>query len=269
MENSTQQVNSDQNNAFQSNSSKRAKTKVIAGHSNSMLSRLFALPVLLAVLWAAWQVSSIGLASAWYYNSLNYIKLWQKNEQLFTEASFRKASLAIAKATELHPNHPDYLLLQAKIAEWGWYRGELSSNDLSQVDAWYQQAIRLRPTWPNAYADYAYFLGVTQTQITAAFSQLQLAQQYGPYTPEVFMQTLTVGFANWPVLNTAQKANTLAALQHSIKNSQITYQHALNITKISGKLSFACNFLRASKQNFNEVQQKQIERDFCNRKKKQ
>lgn len=239
------------------NSANSSKTSLLT------VARFVALPVLLAILWAAWQVGTIGLASAWHYQALRYLELWQKNEQLFTETNFQKASIAINNAVNLHPSHPEYLLLKVKISLWGWYQGELKTEQLNNLESLYQQAIALRPIWPNAYADYAYYLGVTQRHATEAFNQLKLAKQYGPYTPEVFMQIVSIGFINWTVLSTEQKAMTLKALQHAVRNSQTTYYHALNATKVTERLFLACNFLKASQANFSEKLNKQIKRDFC------
>ncbi len=44
------------------------------------------------------------------------------------------------------------------------------------------------PNWPNAYADYAYYLGVTQFRVTEAFEQLELAKRYGPYVAETLLR---------------------------------------------------------------------------------
>ena len=243
---------------------RRSKTALPASalYGNSS-SRLSAIPTLVLAGLLCWHVFNVGMASAWYFKASNYVDLWIKNERLFTEHSWQDATAAIDKAIELHPTHPHYLLVKAKINEWGWYGGLMTSQQLEQTENYYRQAIAMRPTWPNAYADYAYYLGVTQFRVTEAFAQLANARQYGPFQPESSLRQLSVGFANWAHLNPAQKTQTLKALKTAATTDRWIFNQALELANNAGLRRLACNYLQASKADVTEQWQKQIDSHFC------
>lgn len=226
-------------------------------------SRLLAIPALLLAALLCWHVFNVGLASAWYFKASHYVDLWIKDEKLFTQQSWQDASEAIDKAIELHPNHPHYLLVKAKINEWGWYGSLMTSKELEQTESYYRQAIALRTTWPNAYADYAYYLGVTQFRVTEAFAQLHQANLHGPYQPETYLRQLTVGMARWGNLNPSQKAVTLQALKRAVSTDYRWFRQAVSIVNKAGLTRLACNYLRASKSDLTEQKLKQVEKAFC------
>lgn len=229
----------------------------------SATSRLLAIPALLLAGLLGWHVFHVGLASAWYFKANHYLDLWVKNEQLFTPPSWQDASEAIDKAVELHPTHPHYLLVKAKINEWGWYGGLMTSKQLEQTESYYRQAIALRPTWPNAYADYAYYLGVTQFRVTDAFAQLDQARQFGPFQSETHLRHLSIGFSNWVHLNPRQKAETLRSLKHAVSFNSRTFHEAKKMVNNAGLRNLACRYLQASKTDFTEQQLMQIQKSFC------
>ena len=228
------------------------------------LSRAIALPALIGlVVLICYYVVPVGLASAWYFKANYYLDLWVKNEKLFKEDSWHQAIEAIDTAVKLHPNHPHYLLTKAKLNEWGWYNGLMTTEQLEASESLYTKAIELRPTWPNAHADYAYFLGVTQFRITEAYQQLALAKKYGPYLPQTILRQLAVGYAQWQHLNGEQKVQTFAALKNALVSDYSTYQQALALTRSAQKAKMACTYLRASRASFDEKTQKRILNSYC------
>lgn len=229
----------------------------------STVSRLLALPALLLVGLTAWHIVPIGLASAWYFKANYFVELWVKNQPLLTEESWKQASEAIDKAIELHPKHPHYLLTKAKINEWGWYAGLMTTKELEQTETYYKDAIQARPLWPNAYADYAYYLGVTQFRITEAFEQLELAKKYGPYMPETSLRELALGLSRWSLLNGQQKTETFYAMDKALQSGQSSYFQSLNIIRSTGKVELACTYFRTSKNSLPEPIRQLIKDDLC------
>lgn len=232
----------------------------------SALSRLLALPALLLLGLTAWHIIPMGLASVWYFKANYFVELWVKNQPLLTEESWKQASGAIDKAIELHPKHPHYLLTKAKINEWGWYAGLMTTKELEQTEHYYKDAIQARPSWPNAYADYAYYLGVTQFRITEAFEQLDLAKKYGPYIPETMLRALSVGLFRWSNLNAMQKANTLAALKNATQAGYPIYKEASRMVKETKKNDVVCTYLSGSNRDFSVEMQKRLQKYFCTSK---
>jgi hypothetical protein len=139
---------------------------------------------------------------------------------------YTNALLAADYAYSIYDQNPHYLLTLAKVMEWGVFAGlaKYHNNVFNQL---YRDAINQRPTWPNAYSDYAYNLAFIQHDLAAAWPQLQQALHYGPYTPEVLHQILAIGFAYWPSLTVTQKqlvfktskiaANENWSMRHDLK----------------------------------------------------
>ncbi len=225
--------------------------------------KVLAIALLLASMALMSYVAPLGMASAYYFKAEHYLMLWQRKPATLDQQNWQDAADAIAQAVQRHPTHPHYLLTQAKINEWGWYKGFKTAEQISENEQLYQSAIALRPTWPNAYADYAYFLAMVNFRITEAFDALKLANQYGPFIPETFARTFTIATHHWPVLNAVQKAEGLYALEKMVKNSYTTYQQAVTTTKQYKLERTFCLYLRLKKQEFPQSTQQRIEKDFC------
>lgn len=234
-----------------------------AARYGTAISRAVAIPAMLLLAASVWHLAPTGLASVWYFKANNSIELWAKQPALFSLEQWQQASMATDQAIRLHPGHPHYLLTKAKVNEWGWYGGFMTSKELEQTEQYYKDAIKARPNWPNAYADYAYYLGVTQFRITEAFEQLQLARQYGPFQPETLLRQLAVGFLHWDKLNTMQKTNTLQALKQTVLADYPLYGKARLIVRETKQSKQACTFLTLHSKDFTPDIQKRIQKDFC------
>jgi hypothetical protein len=80
---------------------------------------------------------------------------------------YTNALLAADYAYSIYDQNPHYLLTLAKVMEWGVFAGlaKYHNNVFNQL---YRDAINQRPTWPNAYSDYAYNLALIQHDLAAA-----------------------------------------------------------------------------------------------------
>lgn len=179
--------------------------------------RRFAILVLLtALLTALWQVGKAGLASLYYFPAAYALEQWQLSTEKPETAALQSAQQHIGSALELQPQNPHYQLVEAKINEWAWYSGMLSTDAVSQNEQIYLQAIALRPQWPVAYADYGYFLATVQQRLADAWQQFAQAERHGAYLPDVHQKILQVAFANWNALTVAQKAALFRRVEHAI-----------------------------------------------------
>ena len=179
--------------------------------------RRFAIVVLLVVLLTAlWQVGKAGIASLYYFPAAYALEQWQQFTAKPEVEALQSAQQHIGAALNLQPQNPHYQLVAAKINEWAWYSGMLSTAAVSQNEQIYLQAIALRPQWPVAYADYGYFLATVQQRLADAWQQFALAEHYGAYLPDVHQKILQVAFANWPALTVAQKAAVFRRVEHAI-----------------------------------------------------
>lgn len=229
----------------------------------SLKTKALALVLLLCSCWLISYIAPLGLASAYYFKADYYLSLWQRKAQTLDQDSWQEAASAIERAIELHPKHPHYLLTLAKINEWAWYKGLKTADQILVNDQLYKLAISLRPNWPNAYADYAYYLGIVNFRVSEAFEALKTANQYGPFIPETFQRTFSIATHHWQLLNGNQKAMGLYALEKMVKHSHATYRQAVEGTKQYNLQRTFCLYLRLKKQEFPESTQQRIEKDFC------
>jgi hypothetical protein len=223
------------------------------------------LPALLLVVccWLAASVVNKGMASAYYFKANYYLELWQRKPDTLTAASWQQAAEAIETAVELHPTHPHYLLIMAKINEWAWYKKIKTADQILVNEQLYKLAIELRPGWPNAYAEYAYFLAMVNFRISEGFDALKLANHYGPFIPETFERTFSIATYHWSLLNSNQKAMGFYALEKMVKYSYKTYHQALQATKDYQLKRDFCVYLKLRKTEFSQKMMLQIQKNFC------
>lgn len=174
---------------------------------NSLLLRRVMIAVGLLVLpMLLWPAIKAGIGSLYYFPAAYAVEQWQKSTDKPATEQLTSAQEDIAQAVFWQPDNPHYQLMAAKIAEWAWFSGQLSTAEISKNEQIYQRAIAMRPSWPVAYADYGYFLATAQLRLADAWLQLQQAEQHGRYLPEVHEKILLVAFSNWPALSVEQKS---------------------------------------------------------------
>lgn len=172
-----------------------------------------AVVMLLALMWP---VMKAGIAGLYYFPAAYAVEQWQQSTAKPDSDQLSTAQAQIAAALQWQPENPHYQLMAAKIAEWAWFSGQLSTELINKNEQIYQQAIAQRPSWPVAYADYGYFLATVQLRLADAWIQLQRAEQHGAYLPEVHEKILLVAFSNWHALDVAQKAKVFARVAEAM-----------------------------------------------------
>jgi len=207
-----------------------------------------------------WQA---GMASANFFRVQFLLTEWDKNSDNLTAERYQQAEQLMTVTLAKEPDHPHYLLTMAKVLEWGWYKGLRPASEMAVVEGYYQQAIQLRPNWPNAYADYAWYLSTVQFRLTDAFTQLALAEQHGPFMPEVLLRTLAVVYSQWPHLNATQKAKAYRVLAHSIDADARLYNSVLQLVKQYRMQRLGCIFLQARSAEYSALAEQRLQRDFC------
>jgi len=186
-----------------------------------------------------------GLASLYYFPAQFRVEQWEKSTDKPAATDLQHATELVANAVRLQPDNPHYLLLSAKINEWRWYSGVLSSAEIKANEQLYQRAIALRPSWPVAYADYAYFLAVTQFRLTDAWQQLQFAAARGSYLPQVQQKFLSIAFNFWTNLSIQQKAEVYRRIEIGFAGA-LAGQTRTAIEQ-AGMQQHVCRYLRLKK----------------------
>lgn len=225
--------------------------------------RMLALLLMIGTLLLFVPVWQAGMASANFFRVQFLLNEWDKNSDNLTAERYQQAEQLMAVTLAKQPDHPHYLLTMAKVLEWGWYKGLRPASEMAVVETYYQKAIQLRPGWPNAYADYAWYLSTVQFRLTDAFTQLALAEQHGPFVPEVMLRTLAVVYSQWPHLNAAQKAKAYHVLALGIEANPNLYQPLLQLVQQYRMQRLGCIFLQARPAQYSALAQQRLQRDFC------
>jgi hypothetical protein len=232
-------------------------------HQNLWRRRLLALVLCIGTLLLFVPVWQAGMASANFFRVQFLLNEWDKNSDNLTAERYQQAEQLMTVTLAKQPDHPHYLLTMAKVLEWGWYKGLRPASEMAGVESYYQQAIERRPGWPNAYADYAWYLSTVQFRLSDAFTQLALAEQHGPFMPEVLQRTLAVVYSQWPHINATQKAMAYRVLAQSIEASPNVYNPVLQLVQQYRMQRLGCIFLQARSGEYSALAKQRLQRDFC------
>lgn len=202
-----------------------------------------------------------GLANAYHFKSRFYIDKWQQNNKP-TSLQYANALLAADYAFSIDSKNPHYLLTLAKVMEWGVFSKLAQPNDIV-FNQLYLDAIEQRPTWPNAYSDYAYNLAFIQHDINHAWLNLEQALVYGPYTPEVLHQVLAIGFAHWPNLTVSQKQLVFTTAKHAASANWLMRNDLKKMAKRYQLTHVICTYFKYSIPAFSANDEKWIKQDMC------
>ncbi|MDO6619802.1 hypothetical protein ACFL6Z_10040 [Pseudomonadota bacterium] len=202
-----------------------------------------------------------GMASAYHFKSRFYIDHWQKNNPP-TQLQYSAALLAADNAYNLDSKNPHYLLTLAKVMEWGVYANFAAANN-ALFNQLYTNAISQRPTWPNAYSDYAYNLAFIQHDVSQVWPLLDKAVLYGPYTPEVLHQILAIGFAYWPQLTLVQKKNVFETARISAMASWDVRTDLKRLATQYDMTPIVCTYFKFITPEFTPKDKNWVEKELC------
>lgn len=225
--------------------------------------RLIIVLLAVTIVWLLTLVWRAGWASINYFQVQHWLYQWNRDSSQLTETQFQAADAAMHKVLQLEPAHPHYLLMMAKVQEWGWFKGYLASEQMAGVEQYYQEAIRLRPAWAAAYADYAWYLASVQFRVTDAFAQIALAKQYGPYLDDVQHRTLAVAFSRWNYLTVQQKALAYQTLAQVVASPHAIYGKTLALVRNYQMQRLGCIYLRTQLRQAAPFVEQRVQRDFC------
>ncbi|WP_160154369.1 VpsP family polysaccharide biosynthesis protein [Microbulbifer sp. ALW1] len=191
---------------------------------------------------------SMGLAYLQVVTAENQLKYWYKLGKVPSDASMESAMAAIERANELHPNNPYQLTLQARLLEWRAYNaGQVIPEDYRAALALYQQAVALRPLWPDSWAEMAQ-VKVRLNEFDADMDRyLVRASELGPYTPAVHLAVVQSGLPRLPAL----EGNLRTLLQtHLVRGFQDhrSKKQIQALIEQYGQQPLACQWLSAAEE---------------------
>ncbi len=200
------------------------------------------------------------LASAYHFKSSFYVDKWQ-NEPINQE-QYSNAYLAAEFAANIEPANPHYLLTFAKVMEWGVFEGySVANNEL--FNHLYMRAIDNRPTWPNAYADYAYNLAFIQHDFPKAWQYSEQSFEYGPYITENIEQALAIGLAYWPNLSATQKSRIFDLSLLAVNSNWRLRKKLEYLSTKYNRQNTLCSFFRYQQKPLSEENIDWLNRALC------
>ncbi|MCL1046202.1 hypothetical protein Q4601_16930 [Shewanella sp. 1_MG-2023] len=202
-----------------------------------------------------------GVANAYHFKTLFYLKLWEGNQQP-SKAQFQQAKVAAVNAYSLDNSNPHYILSFAKVLEWGAYH-QFYDIDVKKHSQLYMTAIKLRPLWPNAYADYGASLAFLNSDLDTAWPLLEKGLRYGPYTPEVLRQVLAVGFFFWPQLSVEQKKLVLETSLVAVESQWSMKLELQQLTRNYQRTSVVCSYMKYTAIEISEAGQQWVSESLC------
>mgnify|MGYP000029450485 CR=1 FL=1 len=187
--------------------------------------------------------SALGLAHLQVLRVENQLKYWYKLGKVASPASLESALAAIERANALHPDNPYQLTLQARLLEWRAYNaGQVIVEDYREALSLYQHAAKLRPLWPDNWAEMAQ-VKVRLNEFDADLNRyLVRADQLGPYTPAVHM---AVAQANLPRLSLLVGDQVVLLETHVLRGvqDQRSKSQVLDLVRHYGREEWLCGLV--------------------------
>lgn len=200
-----------------------------------------------------------GVASAWHFKSLFYIEKLEQGQTL-SEQAYQEALQAAQKAQGLIPQNPHYNIVLARILEWGSFL-HFTPLNVAELELLYETAIQQRPSWPDAYAAYASVLAYLAQQPERAALQLLLAEQHGPYMPEVLVQSVRIGSDFWQYMPAEFKGRYFVLATRLAKSHGQAFRQMANHLQQHPMRDLTCAYLRT--QSLTPEQYQRTRRALC------
>ena len=163
----------------------------------------------LALTAALWGWADLNAQQAYYY-----MDKWQTTKHVGPLKEWRIAYQSMRQARKFNPYSVDYMIEMGQLYEWSATLMTFKSDkqkSLNEAKKYYQAAAENRPTWPHAWANYAY----VKTLLNESDENLNIAirktLEYGPWIKEAQKKIMVVSLIEWD--------NLPLSLQESVKQS--------------------------------------------------
>lgn len=221
--------------------------------SKGKIAKAFAAASALAV---AYYSVCFGTAALYALYVEREINAWTQYPDSVEYQRIETAEGFALKATQWHSMHPHYHNLLGKIHEWKAYinNGEDNESSLLKAESSYKSGIRLRPNWPDTWADLLkvqYLLNSNEIELT-----LHNAHANGPFTLYVHRIVADVGMLSWERLTAKSRSIVIHHLYYIFINPSESYQFKEHL-RINGKLRLACALIKR------KVERENIKLDGC------
>ncbi len=220
-----------------------------------VLKSLIAL-VAIGLIFFAGRYALANLYANYVENSLEQWRELRTKQVTIENDKLEQVLVAAKQANSFHPNHPHYLILEAKVHQWQFLNihdsdSESGFTSLSTSLDLLNEAAALRPHWPNTYADIVQvkrWLDQIDQEFNTAF---ELADRYGSMTAEVHLVLSQTGLQVWSNLSTSLRQLTTKHIALGLLHPQ-SRDELISFLKLNDRLAYGCALARTKvKQDMN------------------
>lgn len=192
-----------------------------------------------------------GLADLRAFEARSLIQGWELNRRTPSTADWTRARARLGEARALDPGQPEYAEESGRLYLARALRlppgEELATDYARQGLEYHRQAVRLRPSASQSWANIALLkarLPETDAEFEAA---LRNAALLGPWEPDVQLVVAEAGFMQWTHLTPAARAAVRDTAARALRwqDAQI-----FTLARRTGRLDVLCNLAEVARSKF-------------------
>ena len=179
-----------------------------------------AIALILLLLLLAYKATTEGLSNFYAQSAHQEIERWSRFPQAYRPDDWTRVMQYLGKSLDYSPASPWPLEERAslQLRSVGAARdAQLAVASVRSANADLRLALAQRPTSPFAWANFVLTKLYLDEQDDELFRALALAEELGPWEPEVQQSVVLAGLAVWDRLDPARQAGVLRAMQRGAR----------------------------------------------------
>jgi len=194
----------------------------------------------LILIWPAWKAALNGLSDLNARPAIDYLEAKSFVEFKVSAAEWHAIEDTVVKADRLMPGNPQYLEALALLhqLELSQLNNELSNEEINRhaqaAEAYFNQAIENRPTWPYYWGNLALEHFLRENFAADEFSfALANAARFGPWQNDTQRLVIDLGSQTWDFLTPAARLELILAVERGLHR-----QHENTIQLVSNSAAW-------------------------------
>ena len=149
-----------------------------------------------------------------------WMRGWENKRHVTDNQQWEKAYSRLLLAHRLNPLNANYTADLGRLMEWSSWRHPLDDpkyiGERANAEYFYKNAIRARPTWGYAWANFAENR-LLQGKFDKKFLHaIEMSIDYGPWEPWVLKKVAWMGMATWDELPERVRPKIKASIRRSV-----------------------------------------------------
>ncbi len=146
---------------------------------------------------------------------------WERQGYVDDGYDWEGAVTRVESARGLNPVSADYVMELARLYEWRAFQQRLTP-ELAQAHrvramTYYQEALRLRPSWGAAWAELAQSRVLSDKGMDETLAALERATVFGPWDSEVHRRVIWIGISRWERLPDGARRQVRQVIQRALE----------------------------------------------------